>query len=106
MYIDIDITEKKKIEIGQPFGSLESGKGAAILVAPISRTILDINIDVEMNPKLININCYGKGWIIKVRPSDLKNELPKLFSPTSPAFITWQKDGIEKLRKKKERSRS
>lgn len=102
MYINVVIPNDMKIELGKPFGSLESGKGSAVLIAPISGIILNVNDEVEMKPNLINVDCYGKGWIVKVKPSDLKNELIKLFLPANPAFIEWQKDEIEKLRKKRQ----
>lgn len=46
--------------------------------APISGNIVDFNKDLEKNIQLINTDPYEKGWIFRVTPSDLEEELKHL----------------------------
>lgn len=100
-YIDFILREDSNVEIGKPFGSIESGKGATTLYAPISGTITQINADVESDPSLINKDCYEKGWIIKMTASNLSQDLAKLFKSPSPEFNKWLQSEITKSKAKK-----
>ena len=57
-----------RLEAENEFGSLESMKTVSALVAPITGTVIAINGDLEDSPALINQDCYGKGWLARVRP--------------------------------------
>jgi glycine cleavage system H protein len=37
---------------------------------PISGEITAINERLEGEPELVNVDCYGEGWMIKVKISD------------------------------------
>lgn len=62
---------------GQAFGSVESVKAASDVFMPISGSVIAVNSDLENAPELINTDSFGKGWIIRIKPSDL-GELSKL----------------------------
>ncbi len=57
------------LEKGQPFGSIESGKWVGQLYAPFDGVVIAANDQVSENPQLLNQDPYGRGWLIKVRPS-------------------------------------
>ena len=57
-----------RLEAENEFGSLESMKTVSALFAPITGTVIAVNGDLEDSPALINQDCYGKGWIARVRP--------------------------------------
>ena len=57
-----------QLEAEKEFGSLESMKTVSALFAPITGTVIAVNGDLEDSPALINQDCYGKGWIARVRP--------------------------------------
>ena len=57
-----------QLEAEKEFGSLESMKTVSALFAPIAGTVIAVNGDLEDSPALINQDCYGKGWIARVRP--------------------------------------
>ena len=59
---------------GIPFGEIEAVKTVSELFAPISGTVTMINESLEETPEKINQDCYGEGWLIKIRP---KNPLEK-----------------------------
>lgn len=57
---------------GDSFGEIESVKATSELYCGIDGEVVEVNREVLENPALINEDPYGKGWIIKVRPSDPK----------------------------------
>ena len=59
---------------GISFGEIEAVKTVSELFAPISGTVTMINESLEETPEKINQDCYGEGWLIKIRS---KNPLEK-----------------------------
>lgn len=53
----------------QVFGSIEAVKTVSDLFAPVSGTVTEINPNLGDKPELINSDCYGAGWMIKVKVS-------------------------------------
>ncbi|MHA1300856.1 MAG: glycine cleavage system protein H [Candidatus Helarchaeota archaeon] len=98
-YLDVILREDEDVKIGRPFGSLQAGKGWITLYSPLSGVIIEVNEAPEDNIKLLNSDCYGEGWIIKIKPTKLEDELPKLFKGGSPEFIKWQEGEIERVKK-------
>ena len=62
-----------KIIAGEPFGEIEAVKTVSELYAPVNGTVIEINNDLEDSPDKVNQDCYGGGWIIKIK-SDEKIE--------------------------------
>ena len=69
VFIDLpDVgTEVRQFE---KFGEIESVKAGSDLFSPIAGTIVDANSAAIDNPKTVNTNPYGSGWLIKVEISD------------------------------------
>ena len=42
------------------------------LFLPIAGKVLEQNEALEENPELVNKDPYGEGWLIKMKPADLK----------------------------------
>ena len=61
-----------KIISGEPFGEIEAVKTVSELFAPVDGTVIEVNNDLEDFPEKVNQDCYGDGWIIKIKP---KNEI-------------------------------
>ena len=61
-----------KIIAGEPFGEIEAVKTVSELFAPVDGTVIEVNNDLEDFPEKVNQDCYGDGWIIKIKP---KNEI-------------------------------
>ncbi|MBX9666980.1 MAG: glycine cleavage system protein GcvH [Candidatus Obscuribacterales bacterium] len=61
-----------KFKIEQKFGVIESVKSVSDLFMPVSGEILAINDRLEGEPELVNLDCYGDGWMIRVKLSDPK----------------------------------
>ena len=58
------------LEKGDIFGVVESVKAASDLYIPMSGEIVEINDKLEDEPELVNSDPFGKGWMIKLQPSD------------------------------------
>ena len=79
---------------GKPFGSIESGKWVGRVYAVVSGEVVEGNEALEDEPEVINQDCYGEGWICKIKPSDLTGDLAKLMQ--GAAYEKWVTAEIEK----------
>jgi len=70
------------LESGAAFGVIESVKAVSDLSTPIAGEVIAINDELVDQPEIINEECYGAGWIIKLKPADL-DELESLLDADS-----------------------
>ena len=89
--------EGKILKQGKKFASVESGKWLGKVYAPVNGEIAAVNEALETNPGLINEDCYGAGWMYKVKPDDL-GELGSLMHGTE-AVQKWLTEEIAKYSK-------
>jgi len=82
-YVEVT-TEEGDIDAGEPFGEIESVKATSEMYCGISGEVVEVNQEVIDNPALLNEDCYDKGWIVKVKPSDPK-QVESLLSPADYA---------------------
>ena len=68
--VTMDVSEGDEIEVGKPYGTVESVKTLDDLFAPVSGKVLRANEALEDEPELLNDDCYDKGWLIAIAPSD------------------------------------
>lgn len=87
-----------KVQQGQSFSSLESGKWVGKIFAPVSGEIVEANDELDDLPELINQSCYDEGWIGKIKPSGLDSELANLMK-TGPDFENFIKSEVQKHKK-------
>ena len=59
-------------------GALESVKAVSDMNSPISGEVLEVNNELLDSPDIINEDPYGKGWIAKMKPSNLQGDILKL----------------------------
>ena len=78
VYVEIE-TEGETLEGEEVFGSVEAVKTVSDLFMPLSGEIIEFNSELEANPEFVNSDPYGKGWMIKVKVSDL-GEVDSLLS--------------------------
>ncbi|MGI0133318.1 MAG: glycine cleavage system protein GcvH, partial [Thermoplasmata archaeon] len=48
---------------------LESVKTVADVYAPVASSVAGVNSDLTAHPELVNQDPYGKGWLVKLRPT-------------------------------------
>jgi len=94
----VDVPAKGDVlKQGKPFGSIESGKWVGRIYAVVSGAVAKGNQDLEDEPELINTDCYGKGWIVRIKPDDPEAELKNLL--TGAAYQQWVAAEIARLEK-------
>ena len=71
VFVDIT-TVGETLEAGETFGTIEVVKTISDLFLPIAGKVLEQNEALEENPELVNKDPYGEGWLIKMKPADLK----------------------------------
>lgn len=60
----------------ESFGVVESVKSVSDVFAPVSGKIIEVNEPLQESPGIVNEDCYGEGWLIKVElsnPADLND---------------------------------
>ncbi len=60
----------QKVSAGGEFGVVESVKAASELYAPLSGEVVEVNAAAAAEPSVVNRDCYGEGWLVKVRVAD------------------------------------
>lgn len=61
----------------QSFGTIEAVKTVSDLFAPLSGAVAEVNAKLADHAELINQDCYGEGWLIKIKVSN-KDEAQNL----------------------------
>jgi len=67
------------LEREETFGEIESQKTVIELASPVAGTIRALNEAVIEDPTLINVDPYGKGWLVEVELDD-PDDLDQLMS--------------------------
>ncbi len=96
-FIDLPM-EDDEIDCGEAFGSLESAKWVGGLLMPVGGTVVEVNESIEDELGLIAKDPYGEGWLIKIKPSNLNDDLKTLIHGADVAV--WLKKEIETRKKK------
>lgn len=55
---------------GGEFGNVESVKAVNGLYMPVAGEVVEVNGTLDDDPAIINGDCYGAGWLLKIRPAD------------------------------------
>jgi len=79
VYVEIETTGEEVAQ-GDIFGTIEAVKTVSDLFMPISGVVEEINSGLEDNPEVINEDCYGKGWMVKIKVTGDGSELDDLLS--------------------------
>ena len=69
VYVEVE-TVGKTLGSSEVFGTVEAVKTVSDLFMPISGTIQELNPALGSEPELVNTDPYGKGWMIKMKPTN------------------------------------
>lgn len=58
------------LEAGDPVGEVESQKTVIELPSPVTGTVRAVNPEVVDDPTLVNVDPYGKGWLVEIELHD------------------------------------
>jgi glycine cleavage system H protein len=79
--------EGEEVEKGDTFGVVESTKSVNDLYLPVSGKVVELNDPLLDSPEIVNEDCYGEGWMIRIEMND-KAELDDLMNAEEyEAFI-------------------
>ena len=68
-----DVTHLQLPKVGaqvtaeKPFGEIESVKAVFDLYAPVTGEVVEVNAKLADDPAPINADCYGAGWLVKIK---------------------------------------
>lgn len=78
VYVEIE-TVGDTVEKEAVFGTVEAVKTVSDLFMPVTGEILEVNEKLEADPELVNKDCYGEGWMVKIKVTDA-SQLSSLLS--------------------------
>ena len=58
-----------KFDQGAVFANVESVKAVSECFLPIGGEIVAVNDALQDDPALVNNDCYGAGWFVRVKPA-------------------------------------
>ena len=59
----------RSLAAGEACAVVESVKAASDIYAPMAATVVAINVQLAESPELINQDPYGRGWILRLKPT-------------------------------------
>jgi len=66
--VHIDLPEDdEEFAVGKPLATYETIKSVSEITLPIACKVIKVNEKLLDNPSLINSDCYGDGWIVKIK---------------------------------------
>lgn len=63
---------------GEVAWKVRQGKRKLGQLAPLGGTVVELNEELIKDPSLANRSPYEKGWVLKIQPKALKQEMPAL----------------------------
>lgn len=73
-FLEWRIDAGQQVSARQEIGFIETQKATSGLYAPLTGQVVQINPEVLQDPGLINVDCYGAGWLFQLR-ADLAETL-------------------------------
>lgn len=58
--------EGEAIKKNDTFGTVESVKSVSDCLTPVSGKVVEANDLLQESPEIINEDCYGEGWMVKI----------------------------------------
>ncbi len=83
-----DLTFVELPEVGTEFVAgdeaavVESVKAAADIYAPVAGEVIEVNLELEDAPELINQDAFGAGWLFKLKVTN-EVEVDNMLDPDS-----------------------
>ena len=81
-----------KFTKGEEVIVLESTKAAASVYAPAAGEIVEANDALTDEPALVNRDCYGDGWMVKIKVGD-ESELAGLMDAAAYEKLLAEQEG-------------
>lgn len=69
VFVEVE-TVGETLNQGEAFGSIEAVKTVSDSYMPVGGEVIELNPAVEDDPAIVNKDCYGEGWLIKISIED------------------------------------
>jgi glycine cleavage system H protein len=70
VFIEIE-TVGETLAKEEVFGTIEAVKTVSDLFMPVGGEVIEVNPALEETPDVVNKDPYGKGWMVKIKITDL-----------------------------------
>ncbi|MBD3172280.1 glycine cleavage system protein GcvH [Candidatus Bathyarchaeota archaeon] len=77
VYVELPDVDSE-VEQMEAVGAVESVKAVSDFYCPVGGKVIEVNESLIDAPEKINDDPYGEGWIAKVEPSNLDDDLGEL----------------------------
>jgi glycine cleavage system H protein len=85
------------VEAGDPLGTLEAEKMVRPVLAPVSGRLREVNGAVPREPRLLNQDPYGRGWLFRIEAPRWEAERPGLLHGEA-ALVAWARAELEAMK--------
>ena len=86
VYVEVE-TLDQTLAKDEVFGTVEAVKTVSDLFLPVAGEIIEFNDTLESSPEIVNTDPYGKGWMVKVKVSNVSDMNELLSSDDYKALI-------------------
>jgi glycine cleavage system H protein len=86
VYVEVE-TLDQTLGKDEVFGTVEAVKTVSDLFLPVAGEIIEFNDTLESTPEIVNTDPYGKGWMVKVKVSNVSDMNELLSSDDYKALI-------------------
>ena len=66
------------LSVNEDCGLVESMKASSDILTPVGGEIVEVNTKLEDAPEVVNESPYENGWLFKIKPSNLDDDLKGL----------------------------
>jgi glycine cleavage system H protein len=85
VFVEVE-TVGEELSQNEAYGSIEAVKTVSDTYMPVGGEVLELNPAVEDDPAVVNKDCYGEGWLVKIKVTDAA-ELKSLLDAKAYAEI-------------------
>ncbi|MCY1005293.1 glycine cleavage system protein GcvH [Nannocystis pusilla] len=86
-FVDVRVASGAQVTAGALFGTVDSVKAVSDLYAPVDGEVVEVNGELDASPEDVNTDCYGDGWMLRIRPSDAASFERLLTAAQYEAFL-------------------
>lgn len=58
------------VKSGEAFGTIEAVKAVSEIFSPVTGKVVEVNAMLADDPMVVNRDCYGEGWMVKIEMDD------------------------------------
>ena len=87
----------REVKQGEALFTVTRGADVFTIASPLSGKVMASNENLEGDPSIVIQSPYDRGWVLRMHPSDLAEELPAL--RIGKPVVEWYQEEIARLRK-------